>query len=110
MGGDDLGGALSDDAVEPVALQPLAAISDPAEQAWATQWLAELLVREGVTLTPELKEHIWSGLTSLASAPVGERTLTGFSVLLQSAPLKRALQPYCLGGSFRRAAHFADHR
>ena len=39
---------------------------------------------------------------SLASAPSGERTLTGLSVLLQSQMLKRALQPYCLGGPFGR--------
>jgi hypothetical protein len=34
MGGDwhDLGGALSDDAVEPVALQPLAGIDDAGER------------------------------------------------------------------------------
>ena len=45
-----------------------------------------------------MKEHLWSALTSLASAPVMERTLTGLSVLLQSQALKRALQPYCVGG------------
>src|SRR4030095_1411357 len=35
MGGDwhDLGGALSDDAIDPVALQPLATLSDAAERA-----------------------------------------------------------------------------
>src|SRR5713101_4650849 len=100
MGGDwhDLGGALAGDAIEPVALQPLAAISDPAERAWAAQWVAAILAREGVTTTPEVKEHLWSALTSLASAPVMERTLTGLSVLLQSQALKRALQPYCVGG------------
>src|ERR1043165_4960078 len=53
-------------------------------------------------LTPDAKEHLWSALSSLASAPVGERTLTGLSVLLQSQSLKRALQPYCLGGPFGR--------
>jgi type IV secretion system protein TrbE len=104
MGGDwhDLGGALSDDAIEPVALQPLAAILDPAEQAWAAEWVAAILSREGVTVTPEAKEHLWSTLTSLASAPIGERTLTGLSVLLQSGPLKRALKPYCVGGPWGR--------
>jgi type IV secretion system protein VirB4 len=104
MGGDwhDLGGALSDDAIDPVALQPLAAISDPAEQAWAAEWMAAILGREGVTVTPEAKEHLWSALTSLASAPVAERTLTGLSVLLQSGALKRALQPYCVGGAWGR--------
>jgi type IV secretion system protein TrbE len=104
MGGDwhDLGGALADDAIEPVALQPLAAIVDPGEQAWAAEWIAAILVREGVTVTPEAKEHLWSALMSLASAPIGERTLTGLSVLLQSGPLKRALKPYCVGGPWGR--------
>jgi type IV secretion/conjugal transfer VirB4 family ATPase len=104
MGGDrhDLGGALSGDASEPIALQPLAVITDPAEQAWAAEWVAALLSREGVTVTPEAKEHLWSALMSLASAPIGERTLTGLSVLLQSGPLKRALKPYCVGGAWGR--------
>ena len=104
MGGDwhDLGGALSDDATEPVALQPLALIDDAAERAWAAEWIANILARETIVVTPEAKDHLWSALTSLASAPVAERTLTGLSVLLQSQTLKRALQPYCLGGPFGR--------
>ena len=104
MGGDwhDLGGALSDDTSEPVALQPLARIDDAAERAWAAEWIANILARETIVVTPEAKDHLWSALTSLASAPVAERTLTGLSVLLQSQTLKRALQPYCLGGPFGR--------
>ena len=104
MGGDwhDLGGALSDDATEPVALQPLAGIDDAAERAWAAEWIANILARETIVITPEAKDHLWSALTSLASAPAAERTLTGLSVLLQSQALKRALQPYCLGGPYGR--------
>jgi type IV secretion system protein VirB4 len=104
MSGDwhDLGGALAEDVLELVALQPLAAINDPAERIWAAEWVAAILAREGVTVTPEAKEHVWTALNSLASAPAGERTLTGLSVLLQSGPLKRALQPYCLGGPYGR--------
>ncbi len=104
MGGDwhDLGGALSDDATEPVALQPLARIDDAAERAWVAEWIASILARETIVITPEAKDHLWSALTSLASAPVSERTLTGLSVLLQSQMLKRALQPYCLSGPHGR--------
>jgi type IV secretion system protein VirB4 len=104
MGGDwhDIGGALSDREIEIVALQPLAAINEPGERAWAAEWIAAILAREGVIVTPEAKEHIWSALGSLASAPLGERTMTGLSVLLQSGTLKRALQPYCVGGAFGR--------
>ena len=55
-----------------------------------------------MTIDPAAKDHLWSALSSLASAPVEERTLTGLSVLLQSQELKRALQPYCIGGPFGR--------
>ena len=104
MGGEwyDLGGGLSEDAVEPVALQPLSLIDDAAEMAWAAEWIAAILTREGVTITPEVKEHVWTALNSLASAPVAERTLTGLSILIQSGPLKRALRPYCYGGPWGR--------
>ncbi|MBL1255952.1 conjugal transfer protein TrbE [Methylocystis sp. Sn-Cys] len=104
MGGSwhDLGGALSADNVDSVALQPLAAVDDPAERSWAANWIGSILARENVAVTPEVKEHLWSALSSLASAPIEERTLTGLSVLLQSNPLKRALKPFCLGGPHGR--------
>ena len=104
MGGDwhDLGGDLTDGASASVSLQPLSRIHDVPERAWAADWIVNILTREGIASTPELKEHLWSALTSLASAPVTERTLTGLSVLLQSQTLKRALQPYCIGGAYGR--------
>ena len=104
MGGDwhDLGGALSEDAAEPVALQPLALIDNAAERGWAAEWIGAILAREKISVTPEVKDLLWSALSSLASAPVTERTLTGLSVLLQSQSLKRALQSYCLGGPYGR--------
>jgi type IV secretion system protein VirB4 len=104
MGGDwhDLGGALAVDLTEPVALQPLARINDAGERAWAAEWVGALMARQAVTLTPELKEHLWSALTSLASAPIDQRTITGLAVLLQSNALKQALQPYTIGGPWGR--------
>jgi type IV secretion system protein VirB4 len=72
------------------------------ERAWAADWIVAILMREGVPITPEVKEHLWSALTSLASAPVNERTLTGLAVLLQSNDLKQALRPYCVGGAYGR--------
>lgn len=105
MGGDwqDLGGALHDAGSDgSVALQPLARIDEAAERAWAAEWLAALLTSEGVAIDPAAKEHIWSALTSLATAPVAERTLTGLAVLLQSQDLKLALSPYLVGGPWGR--------
>ena len=104
MGGDwhDLGGNLSEGAEDSVSLQPLAQIHSTPERAWAADWIVSILTREGVTITPEVKEHIWTALTSLASAPVPERTITGLAVLLQSNDLKQALRPYCVGGPYGR--------
>ena len=105
MGGDwqDLGGALHDaGSAGSVALQPLARIDEAAERAWAAEWLAALLAGEGVDVDPAAKEHIWSALNSLATAPVAERTLTGLAVLLQSQELKLALAPYLVGGPWGR--------
>jgi type IV secretory pathway VirB4 component len=61
--------------------------------------IVAILTREGLAITPEVKEHVWTALTSLASAPIEERTLTGLSVLLQSNDLKQALRPHCVGGA-----------
>jgi type IV secretion system protein VirB4 len=104
MGADwhDLGGRLTENAEISVSLQPLARIEQTQDRAWAADWIIAILAREGVSATPEAKEHIWTALTSLASAPVEERTITGLSVLLQSNDLKLALQPYCIGGPYGR--------
>ncbi|MBN9054385.1 MAG: conjugal transfer protein TrbE [Rhizobiales bacterium] len=106
MGGDwqDLGGSLSDNTamMNTVSLQPLAGIHETPERAWAADWLVDILVREGVEITPDVKEHLWTALTSLSSAPVAERTVTGLTVLLQSSALKQALRPYCIGGPYGR--------
>lgn len=96
--------------VDMVSLQPLAGIHHTPERAWAADWIVDILSREGVAVTPEVKEHLWSALTSLAGAPVEERTLTGLAVLLQSAKLKQALQPYCIGGPHGRLLDAENER
>lgn len=104
MGGDwhDLGGGLTEGDEQSVSLQPLSRLEETAERAWAADWVVAILMREGVKITPEVKEHLWTALTSLASAPAGERTITGLAVLLQSNDLKQALRPYCVGGAYGR--------
>lgn len=109
MGGDwqDLGGTIADGG-DAVALQPLRDIEDPAVCAWAADWIASIVAHEGIAVDPDIKEHIWTALTSLASALIGERTLTGLSILLQSQKVKQALAPYCLGGPWGEMLD-ADH-
>ena len=85
-----------------LALQPLARIDEPGEIAFALQWVTALLTYEGVKVTPDIKDAVWTALQSLASAPKSERTLTGFAVLVQSAAIVAALAPYTLEGAYGR--------
>ena len=87
---------------EAIAFQPLLRIDDAAERSWAAEWIAALLDAERVTVTPEVKDAVWSALGSLASAPPQERTMTGLALLLQSNALRTAIQPYTLDGPHGR--------
>jgi len=91
-----------------LAFQPLTAIDDPAERSWAAEWIGTLLAHEKVAVTPEVKEAVWSALTSVASAPASERTLTGLSLILQSNALRSALLSYTLEGPFGRLLDAAN--
>ncbi|WP_293699543.1 MULTISPECIES: conjugal transfer protein TrbE [unclassified Sphingopyxis] len=91
-----------------LAFQPLRHIDRAAERAWAAEWVTGLLANERVDPTPDVKEAVWSALGNLATAPAEERTLTGLSLLLQSAALRRALAPYTLEGPFGQMLDAAD--
>lgn len=98
-----MGGASVDLGLEgTLSLQPLARIDEPGEIAFALQWVTALLTTEGVRVTPDVKDSVWTALQSLASAPKQERTLTGLAVLIQSAALVAALSPYTLEGAYGR--------
>ncbi len=100
-----LGGTFYDlgtDDASGLAFQPLRGIDEPAERAWAADWIGGLLAHEKVPVTPAVKETLWSALASLASAPAPQRTLSGLAALVQSNALKAALQPYTVDGPFGR--------
>ncbi|HXE69367.1 MAG TPA: conjugal transfer protein TrbE [Hyphomicrobiaceae bacterium] len=93
-----------------LALQPLAQINEPGEMAFALQWVTALIAAEGVRITPDVKDAVWTALRSLASAPSEERTLTGLAVLIQSSALVAALTPYTLEGAYGRLLDGAAER
>ncbi|WP_394438968.1 conjugal transfer protein TrbE [Sphingobium naphthae] len=103
-----LGSDAGPDSEGALAFQPLHRIDDPAERAWAAEWIAALLDAEKVTVTPEVKDAVWSALNSLASAPPQERTMTGLALLLQSNALRTAIQPYTLDGPHGRLLDAAE--
>lgn len=99
--GDDEGG---------LAFQPLRAIDDMAERAWASEWIVALLDQQKVVVDPAIKEAVWSALGSLASAPPDERTITGLALLLQSNALRSAIASYTLEGPYGRLLDAAESR
>jgi type IV secretion/conjugal transfer VirB4 family ATPase len=99
MGGDffDLGGEGQE-----ICFQPLAAIDDGSELAWAQDWLLDLLYREKADVTPATKQELWSALTNLASMPRVQRTLSTLLGIVQDADVRQALRSYTLDGPHGR--------
>ena len=87
----DLG---NDDSANNLAFQPLRYIDDENEKVWASEWLQELFVQEGVEMNPEKRKAIWDALTSVAATPPDERTLTAIKVYVQNMELRDALEPF----------------
>ncbi|MEH2484149.1 conjugal transfer protein TrbE [Bradyrhizobium sp. AZCC 2230] len=85
-----------------IAFQPLRDVAEEGARLWALDWLCGVLAHERVTVTPEVKETLWSALRSLGSAPVPQRTMTGLVALLARDALRQALQPYTLEGPYGR--------
>lgn len=79
-------------------LQPLARIDEEHERAWASEWLADAVRLAGLNPSPRIREEIWAALGALAQAPVGQRTLTVFSALVQDRAVASALEPLTLKG------------
>jgi type IV secretion system protein VirB4 len=90
-----------------VSVQPLGRIDAVGEQRWALGWLMQVIRSRGVALTPEDEEQLWVALERLAGFPRPLRTLSGYAACLQVQRLKRALQPFLMGGPY--AFFDADH-
>jgi type IV secretion system protein VirB4 len=103
-------GAAKEGVKNALAFQPLAKIDLTAERSFAQEWALGLLAHEGVAVTPEVKDAVWSALSNLAAAPQPERTLTGLATLLQRSELRQALRPYTLEGPYGRLLDADDDR
>lgn len=87
---------------EAICFQPLVEIDDESELAWAQEWIADLLHREKVQVTPATKQSLWSALSNLASMPQSQRTLSTLLGLVQDADVRQALHSYTLDGPHGR--------
>jgi type IV secretion system protein VirB4 len=89
---------IASDSLEAFAFYPLAHIDEPQELLWATSWVEQLLVLQGLTLLPEERVLIQKALENLAMSPT--RTLTLLVAKIQSNRLRTALRPYTLLGPY----------
>ena len=83
-----------------LAFQPLRDLGSESGIAEAQAWVLGLIAQEGVAVTPEVKQAVWTALQSLGAAPVSQRTLTGLAALIQVPELRQALEPYTLSGPY----------
>jgi len=81
------------------AFQPLARIDDPAERAWAADWIERIVADQGVVVTPAARGRIAHALALLAESPAPHRTLSALIPQLQDATLAAALRPYTRAGA-----------
>lgn len=76
------------------SFQPLRHIDNEDEKIWASEWLQQIYLQEGVSLTPDHRKDIWQAILSLASTPEDERTMFGFWNLVQNIELRNAILPF----------------
>lgn len=97
LGGDfyDLGSGAGG---SELAFQPLTGVDEERERSWASQWILDVLQQENLTITPRVKAEVWATLTSLATAPSEQRTVSGFRALSQNQGIRQALFPYSVDG------------
>ena len=79
------------------AFCPLARVDEPAERAWAADWLENLVALQGISVTPAHRRAIFHALGLLAEEE--SRTITDLlNGPLQDAELRAALDRYTLDG------------
>ena len=83
-----------------LTFQPLRNIDNAEERQWANDWLLGLLANEKISITPEVKQHVWQALCDLATLDHAHRTLSGFQSFVQSKPLRSAIGRYTAEGPF----------
>lgn len=83
-----------------MSFQPLAKIDDENERMWALGWLTDYLESVKVEVTPELTKYVSDALVSMATLPVGHRSMTTLCSTVQNKELKIAFRPLTIEGDY----------
>jgi type IV secretion system protein VirB4 len=82
-----------------LAFAPLQFLDTPADLAWASQWIEEALLLNGVLITPAQRNAINDSLRTMQQRGPDSRSMTDFCTDLQDNALREALESYTSGGS-----------
>ena len=79
---------------------PLGRVNEPAEQAWAAEWVESCAELQGVIITPERRKEIFRSIVQLGQSTdqMRQRTLSNYLLTLQDQSLRDALHAYTLSG------------
>jgi type IV secretion system protein VirB4 len=91
-----------------ISFQPMRSLNAEGELTWVHGWLVDLLVGEGVDMTPSAKQDLWSALANLAAMHAPHRTITTFLEVIQNESIRQALRSYALVGPYGNLLD-ADH-
>ncbi len=84
-------------------MMPLSDIDTQGGLLWAMEWVEQLVVLQGVEMTPRRRKAVQEALVLLRESP--SRTITEFKTNLQDTALREALEFYVIGGA---AGHILD--
>ena len=79
-----------------LAFCPLKEIDSHSDFAWASEWIENLCVLQGLSMAPSLRNRITQGLELLKGSP--NRTLTEFVANVQDLSIREALTHYTVSG------------
>lgn len=75
----------------PLTFAPFSHLKEESDQLWAASWVEELLLLQGVDITPKHRNSIHDAIASLEG---GAATFTDFYTNIQDNLLKEALMPF----------------
>jgi type IV secretion system protein VirB4 len=84
-----------------IGVQPLRAIDQPAERAWAHGWISRALRLRGLEATPQRDQAVNAALEHVAALPTAERTLMALHTFLAGdSEVRTTLQHYLASGPY----------
>lgn len=91
-----------------VCFQPLAAVDEESDAAWALEWVCEMMRLEKVDLGPRAKTELWEALQNVRALPPAQRTLSTLYNLVQNDEIRMGLRNYTVDGAHGQLLD-ADH-